>query len=154
MKQHPEKVTFKPLRGKQITPKMLVKCGVVLTAAGGYVSVEISRIMLKDLRGVDFAPKIKNALIEEEKKLGLQGSNAFVLDRNRSKEGLTTIIGNPHQGVANPGMIEMQIQTKEGWHMHGATAPGMPALIFGISNNLAFARTSTWDDKVDHYLLF
>ncbi|TDL99748.1 MAG: hypothetical protein C4K58_00385 [Flavobacteriaceae bacterium] len=151
--KYPQRVSLSEIKKNKITPKIMLKASISGQADFAYIGVDMARLFLQDLRGASLAPQIKTALIKEVSDMQNTGSNAYLLSSERSQEGLTSIIGNPHTVGGVEGPFEVQINTKEGWNIHGAALPGLPVLAFGTTQNLAFTRTSPLDDKVDLYQL-
>jgi acyl-homoserine-lactone acylase len=82
------------------------------------------------------------------------GSNGFAFAPNKTVEGKTYMIANSHQPLEGfAAWYEVQINTEEGWHFHGATfAAGIiPAV--GTNPYLGWTHTVNFDDFDDVYEL-
>ena len=83
------------------------------------------------------------------------GSNAMAYSPNKTADGKTYLVANPHQPIDGiEGFYEVAIYTDEGWNVHGATflGGGMTPLI-GTNNNLGWTHTTNYDDYADVFRL-
>lgn len=82
------------------------------------------------------------------------GSNGFAFAPHKTVEGKTFMVANSHQPLEGfAAWYEVQINTNEGWHFHGATfAAGIiPAI--GTNPYLGWTHTVNYDDLDDVYKL-
>ena len=82
------------------------------------------------------------------------GSNAIAVGPSRSADGATHLLGNSHQPLTGPlAWYEVQVQSDEGWRMHGGLFPGSPMLTIGARPELAWGVTVNQPDLVDVYVI-
>lgn len=82
------------------------------------------------------------------------GSNGWAIAPHKTAEGKTYMIANSHQPLEGfAAWYEVQINTQEAWHFHGATfAAGIiPAI--GTNPHLGWTHTVNYDDLDDVYEL-
>lgn len=82
------------------------------------------------------------------------GSNGIAASPNYTTDGNTYLVCNSHQPLEGfAAWYEVQINTEEGWHFHGATfAAGMTPFV-GTNENLGWTHTVNYDDFTDVYKL-
>lgn len=82
------------------------------------------------------------------------GSNGIAISPERSADGKTYLLANSHQPLEGfAAWYEVQINTEEGWHFHGATfAAGITPFI-GSNEFLGWTHTVNYDDFSDVYEL-
>ncbi|MCB9256037.1 MAG: penicillin acylase family protein [Chitinophagales bacterium] len=82
------------------------------------------------------------------------GSNGIAISPTRSADGKTYLLANSHQPLEGfAAWYEVQINTEEGWHFHGATfAAGITPFI-GTNEFLGWTHTVNYDDFSDVYEL-
>jgi len=84
----------------------------------------------------------------------LAGWNAFAISPGKSGDDTTRLVSNAHQpwrgGVA---WYELVVESDAGWHMAGATFPGMPFVALGHNETLGWTNTVNRPDLVDVYKL-
>jgi len=84
----------------------------------------------------------------------LAGSNAFAIAPARSGDGVTRLVSNSHQPWrGGTAWYELVVESDEGWHMAGATFPGMPLVALGHNETLGWTNTVNRPDLVDVYKL-
>ena len=82
------------------------------------------------------------------------GSNAIAVGPSRSADGATHLLGNSHQPLTGPlAWYEVQVQSDEGWRMHGGLFPGSPMITVGARPELAWGVTVNQPDLVDVYVI-
>ncbi len=85
---------------------------------------------------------------------GANGSNAFAFAPTRMADGSTVLVINPHNPYEGPlSWYEVQIQTDEGWAIHGGTFPGLPIVPLGVTPTCGWAHTLNFPDRGDLYAL-
>jgi acyl-homoserine-lactone acylase len=83
-----------------------------------------------------------------------QGSNALAFHPSRTinREAMLTI--NPHQPIEGPtAFYEAHLQSEQGWNMLGGLFPGSCLIFHGTNENLGWAHTVNYQDKIDLYQL-
>ena len=82
------------------------------------------------------------------------GSNAITIAPEKSDDGATRLLINSHQPYEGPvAWYEAQIHSDEGWSMAGVTFPGVPLILHGHNQDLAWAHTVNLPDLADIYVL-
>ena len=103
-------------------------------------------------RYADGAPMPDHPLFPVQPR-GLAGaSNAFAAAPDRSAAGGTVLASDPHLGFSAPTIWYLaRLQLSEG-DVIGASFPGVPAIMFGRSDRLGWALTSSYLDDQDVYI--
>ena len=90
----------------------------------------------------------------ELEKLKPVGSNAYAFNSKKTADGQTYLNINAHQPLEGPvSWYEAHLSSKEGWNIIGALFPGAPSILLGCNQNLAWAHTVNYPDKLDVYQL-
>ncbi len=85
--------------------------------------------------------------------VGLAGaSNAFAALGKRSASGGTLLASDPHLGLSTPGIWMLARLELQSGGVIGATIPGIPAVLIGRNENLAWGLTASYLDDQDLYL--
>lgn len=83
-----------------------------------------------------------------------QGSNAFAMNSAKTANGETFLAINAHQPQEGPvAFYEAHLQSEEGWNMLGGLFPGGCLIFHGTNENLGWAHTVNYQDKVDVFQL-
>ncbi|MBL0154745.1 MAG: penicillin acylase family protein [Chitinophagaceae bacterium] len=83
-----------------------------------------------------------------------QGSNAFAFNRSRTTTDETYLAINAHQPQSGPtAFYEAHLQSEEGWNMLGGLFPGGCLIFHGTNENLGWAHTVNYQDKIDVFQL-
>jgi penicillin amidase len=80
------------------------------------------------------------------------GSNAWVVDGTRSESGFPLLAGDPHLGLDMPGKWYEVHLNVNGKNVSGATLAGVPAVIIGQNDQMAWSFTSMMSDDTDFFL--
>jgi penicillin G amidase len=79
------------------------------------------------------------------------GSNNWVAGPSKTKNKKPILCGDPHLGLRLPSIwYEMQIVTPE-MNVYGVSLPGLPAIIIGFNENIAWTQTNVGHDVADWY---
>jgi len=79
------------------------------------------------------------------------GSNAWVSAGSKTSTGYPLLAGDPHLGLDMPGKwYEVHLHVN-GKHLSGATIAGIPAVIMGQNEELAWTFTALMGDDTDFY---
>lgn len=79
------------------------------------------------------------------------GSNNWVLSGSRSQSGYPLFVSDPHLGLTLPSIwYEMQLNAP-GINTYGVTFPGVPAVIMGFNDQIAWGNTNTGNLVLDIY---
>jgi acyl-homoserine-lactone acylase len=83
-----------------------------------------------------------------------EGSNAFAFHPSRTTTGEAMLTINAHQPVNGPtAFYEAHLHSEEGWNMLGGLFPGGCLIFHGTNENLGWAHTVNYQDKIDLYQL-
>jgi penicillin amidase len=80
------------------------------------------------------------------------GSNAWVIDGSKSETGYPMLAGDPHLGLDMPGKWYEVHLNLNGKNVSGATLAGVPAVIIGQNDQMAWSFTSIMSDDTDFFL--
>ncbi len=82
------------------------------------------------------------------------GSNAFAVHPSRTTDGQAYLAINSHQPLEGPvAWYEAHVCSEQGWNMLGGLFPGGPVVFLGTNENLGWAHTVNFQDKIDVYQL-
>lgn len=82
------------------------------------------------------------------------GSNAFAISGKKTTDGVPYLNINSHQPLEGPvAWYEAHICSEEGLNVLGGLFPGCPVITVGVNENLGWAHTVNYPDKVDIYQL-
>lgn len=82
------------------------------------------------------------------------GSNAFAISGKKTTDGVPYLNINSHQPLEGPvAWYEAHICSEEGLNVLGGLFPGCPVITVGVNENLGWAHTVNYPDKVDVYQL-
>ncbi|MGF1455942.1 MAG: penicillin acylase family protein [Alphaproteobacteria bacterium] len=76
-------------------------------------------------------------------------SNNWVTDGSRTATGGPLLANDPHLGLMMPGLWYLAHLTIDGRSMAGATLPGIPAILLGHTDDIAWGMTNTGTDVQD-----
>jgi acyl-homoserine-lactone acylase len=83
-----------------------------------------------------------------------QGSNAFAMNSVKTTTGESFLAINAHQPNTGPvAFYEAHLQSEQGWNMLGGLFPGGCLIFHGTNENLGWAHTVNYQDKIDIYQL-
>jgi penicillin amidase len=80
------------------------------------------------------------------------GSNAWVVDGSKTVSGFPLLAGDPHLGLDMPGKWYEMHLIFGGRNVSGATIPGIPVLVLGQNEHLAWTFTSIMADDTDFFI--
>ncbi len=79
------------------------------------------------------------------------GSNNWAVAGSKTKSGNPILCGDPHLGLSLPSIwYEMQIKTPE-MNAYGVTLPGVPFVIIGFNDHIAWTQTNVGHDISELY---
>jgi penicillin G amidase len=79
------------------------------------------------------------------------GSNNWVVGPSKTKNKNPILCGDPHLSLKMPSIwYEMQISTPE-MNAYGVSLPGMPTIVIGFNDNIAWTQTNVGHDVADWY---
>ncbi len=82
----------------------------------------------------------------------VDASNAWVLDGSRTVSGKPILANDPHLGFTKPILWYLARIETPTLSLTGATVPGVPLLVLGHNNHIAWGMTTTGGDVEDLYL--
>ena len=105
--------------------------------------------------GVDNAlPQIFGGKIATIPGFNPQGSNSFAMNSAKTTTGESFLAINAHQPQEGPvAFYEAHLQSEQGWNMLGGLFPGGCLIFHGTNENLGWAHTVNYQDKIDIYQL-
>lgn len=111
-------------------------------------------LSLNVISGADQVIKnLVNGKIESLEETGL-GSNAIAISDKRTIEDQTFLAINSHQPLEGPvSWYEAHLVSDEGWNIMGGLFPGGATIFHGVNENLGWAHTVNYQDKIDVYQL-
>ena len=102
----------------------------------------------------DVLPKIFGGKVEILPGFSTEGSNAFALNSRKTGTNETFLVINAHQPLEGPvAFYEAHLQSEQGWNMLGGLFPGGCLIFHGTNENLGWAHTVNYQDKLDVYQL-
>lgn len=82
------------------------------------------------------------------------GSNAIAISPEKTTTGEAFLAINAHQPLEGPtAFYEAHIASEEGLDILGGLFPGAPCVLHGVNENLGWAHTVNYQDKIDVYQL-
>ncbi len=114
-----------------------------------------SMLQLTISSGIDKAlAQIYNGSIKSLEELKPGGSNAYAFNSHKTTDGNTYLNINAHQPLEGPvSWYEAHLCSDEGWNIIGALFACSPNILLGCNENLAWAHTVNYPDKLDVYQL-
>lgn len=108
------------------------------------------RAALESARGFRYA----NRLYRELFGLGSleAGSNAWAVDSTRSMSGKPMLANDPHLSMPSPARWYLLHGSAPGWNASGVSVPGVPVIVIGHNEHLAWGLTNAMLDDADYYL--
>jgi len=79
-------------------------------------------------------------------------SNAWVVGPEKSKSGMPVVANDPHMAHLLPSMFYQQHMRAPGINVIGATVAGLPYVLTGHNENVAWGTTSAVGDVTDLYI--
>ncbi len=77
------------------------------------------------------------------------GSNNWAVDGSRTKSGKPILCNDPHLSLTLPSIwYEVHIHTPK-FNAYGVTLPGMPGIMIGFNENIAWGETNVGHDVLD-----
>ncbi|MBK6382636.1 MAG: penicillin acylase family protein [Chitinophagaceae bacterium] len=105
--------------------------------------------------GIDQAlPQILGGKVATIPGFNPQGSNAFAMNSVKTTTGESFLAINAHQPQEGPvAFYEAHLQSEQGWNMLGGLFPGGCLIFHGTNENLGWAHTVNYQDKIDVFQL-
>jgi penicillin amidase len=100
--------------------------------------------------GTDPLKKVTGHKADIEKK-DLNGSNNWAVAPRKTKNGFPILANDPHLNLTLPNIwYEMEFHTPD-MHVHGVSLPGLPFIIIGFNDSIAWGSTNSGQDVLDWY---
>jgi penicillin amidase len=80
------------------------------------------------------------------------GSNNFAVSGTATATGKAFMVDDPHRQVTSPALRYLVHLNAPGWNIAGATEPGLPGVIRGHNDRIAWGRTATGTDEADVFI--
>lgn len=80
------------------------------------------------------------------------GSNNLAVEARLSSTGHAFMVDDPHREVTMPALRYIVHLNAPGWNVAGATEPGLPGVIRGHNERIAWGRTASDADEADIYV--
>lgn len=88
---------------------------------------------------------------EDDKKKDVNGSNNWAISAEKTANGFALLANDPHLSLTLPNIwYEMEIHTPE-ISVHGASLPGLPYIVIGFNESIAWGTTNSGQDVLDWY---
>lgn len=82
------------------------------------------------------------------------GSYAWLVSQAKSANGFAMLYGGPQMGFSAPEVIhEVQLKNNQGFNVAGMAFSGVPLVLIGRNEHVAWTSTTATGDNVDHYAL-
>lgn len=103
---------------------------------------------------------LSSSLIETDKQfrkfLGIYGthlgSNNWVVNSKMSATGKPIIANDPHLAFSAPGKFYAAVIKSKNWNAAGVTIPGIPGIVIGKNQDIAWTITNIMNDDADFYI--
>lgn len=79
------------------------------------------------------------------------GSNSWAVDGSRTASGSPMLAGDPHLGLQLPAIWYETQMSSEDTNVYGTVIPGLPAIIIGFNEEIAWTLTNGGSDVTDWY---
>jgi penicillin amidase len=79
------------------------------------------------------------------------GSNNWAVSPSMSSSGKAIIANDPHLAYSAPGIWYAAVINGGSWHAQGVTIPGIPGVIIGKNDHIAWTVTNVMADEADFY---
>src|SRR5580692_866945 len=80
------------------------------------------------------------------------GSNSWVVSGALSETGKPLLANDPHLGLSAPGLWYFAHLSAPGLNVIGATLPGIPGVVLGHNDRIAWGFTNTGPDVQDMFI--
>ena len=134
-------------------PKEVLHKKIFPITAKEYISSSV--LALTAFNGGDKAlMAIFNNAVETDLELNKKGSNAMAVHPTKTTTGEAFLLINAHQpNTGSQAFYEAHINSEEGLNVHGGLLAGGPCILHGVNENLGWAHTVNYVDRVDVFQL-
>ncbi|MCB9654376.1 MAG: penicillin acylase family protein, partial [Deltaproteobacteria bacterium] len=122
-------------------------------ASGSLAAAQTRLRALSDVlsRGKDFLAPISRPLDQA------RGSNNWIVAPSRTADGHAILANDPHLELSNPSIwyltsLDAKTAGTGTVHIAGASMPGLPGILLGQNENIAWGATVTYFDVADAYV--
>ena len=111
-----------------------------------------SSVIREKPAGIDFMENPLSGYTYKEPTPGA-GSNNWAIGPSKSASGNAILANDPHLQLSLPSVwFEMHIVTPT-TNAYGVTVPGIPGIIIGFNENIAYGSTNVGQDVLDYYTI-
>lgn len=138
----------------QITPYDVLLFGKDIEAAKRATAVNSVRVEKGDLEAANNYEDIRKRSLEMVGLYAedLAASNNWVISGSRTADGKPLLANDPHLQPTAPGIWYLTNLSAPGMHVAGVTFPGVPGIILGHNNSIAWGATNVGPDVQDLYV--
>ena len=123
----------------------------VITADSPYIKPALAILPPDTADSLYFKRTDTIAFTEDEKPNPANGSNNWVVSGSKTKSGKPILANDPHLNLTLPAIwYEIQISTPE-YNAYGVSFPGIPGVVIGFNDSIAFGFTNAGRDVKDYY---
>ncbi len=135
---------------QRVSPEMLQE---IIPAFPDSVAVTVpTSLMKRSLSGISSMMEAARSYRSFFQLGGLEaGSNAWAVDSTRSLTGKPLLANDPHLAMPCPSRWYLLHLSAPGWNVAGVSLPGMPLVVIGHNNALAWGLTNAMIDDADFY---
>ena len=118
-----------------------------------YLKEEISADLIEIIKKVNLVrPNILHSLKWLGRMPGFSASNNWVVGPDKTASGKAILCGDPHLALQLPSIWYSAVMASKDFFMMGATLPGLPSVLMGRSNKLAWSVTYGTMDMIDYFI--
>ncbi len=134
-------------------PDEILHKGIFPVTAKEYVSSSVFALTI--FNGADQALiRIFNNKEWEAPELNKKGSNSAAISASKTSTGEAFLLINAHQPNTGPqAFYEAHLCSEEGLNITGGLLAGGPCILHGVNENLGWAHTVNYCDRIDEYQL-
>lgn len=134
-------------------PDQVLVAGSFPLSVEDVLSAYVLSLSIMSGAGETIASLVKGEVTDLIKNSG-KGSNAFAFSRSKTTDGTVYLNINSHQPLEGPSSwYEAHLVSDEGWNMMGGLFPGGATIFHGTNENLGWAHTVNYPDKIDVFEL-
>ncbi len=101
--------------------------------------------------GKDIRPVKEHKEELDARKVPLNGSNNWAVSGSKTANGVPILANDPHLKLTLPNIwYELEMHTPE-MSVHGVSVPGIPSMLLGFNEYLAWGSTNSGQDVLDWY---
>ncbi|MBC8448150.1 MAG: penicillin acylase family protein [Chloroflexi bacterium] len=110
------------------------------------------RQCLEYLSAASHSPSLLPPSLSPVQGLNSGGSNNWVVDGRRSANGAPLLANDVHLSVSIPSVWYECHLKGAGFHVAGVSFPGIPSVVIGHNEHVAWGLTTAWQDVQDLYI--